>query len=299
MNKKKYLITGADGQLARAFIAALHQRHIPFEAKNHRQLDITDFSGLEDYLRARKPDVVLNCAAYNLVDHAEEEPEKAFQINSEAARNLAVLCKKYNIFLVHFSSDYVFDGCKGEPYTEKDAPNPVSNYGFSKLEGERAVCGQAGRFLVFRLSWLFGDGENNFFAKLEKWARGEASIKIVQDEVSSPTYACDAADVVLKAVEAGLEGLYHLSNDGYCSRYELAKYYFQKTGNKVAAVPVPSETIPVKAKRPGFSPMSHQLICEKLGIAMPSWQDAVDRFLDQENISLRKKRGTDDCAHKK
>ena len=278
MNKKKYLITGADGQLARAFIAALHQRHIPFEAKNHHQLDITDFSGLEDYLRARKPDVVLNCAAYNLVDHAEEEPEKAFRINSEAARNLAVLCKKYNIFLAHFSSDYIFDGKKGEPYTEEDAPHPLSVYGESKLKGEEAVREQSKDFLIFRLSWVFGEGQNNFLYKLTRWAEGKKSIQVVDDEISAPAFTEDVVKVVLLALERGLKGTYHLANSGHCSRYELAKYYFDRIGVSRKIIPVSSVTFQTKAKRPVFSPMSPAKICRRLNISIPTWQDAVERF---------------------
>lgn len=285
VKNKKFLITGANGQLAKEFISFLKQKGANYVALTKDQLDITDFESSKKVISEEKPDILLNCAAYNLVDQAEDEPEKAFKINSEAVSNLAAICKRHNIFLVHFSSDYVFDGKKSEPYTEEDTVNPLNVYGKSKLEGEEGIRKELEDFLIFRLSWVFGHGRQNFLYKLSQWAQNKKSLEIVDNEISIPTYTRDIVKVVLSVLKKGLKGTYHLTNGGKCSRYEWAKYYFKKKGINIEICPVASGHFPVKAERPLYACMSHGHICNELDISIPTWQEAVDCCLEKECLN--------------
>ena len=181
---KKILIAGAGGQLGREFTDYLSGRGVDFIAPAEQDFDVTDFDSIGAAVRRIKPGIIINCAAYNQVDAAEDEPDTAFKVNAGAVRNLAALCRQENIFLVHYSSDYVFDGSKGSPYTEEDAPNL---YGKSKLEGERAVQETLRDYLIFRTSWVFGKGKQNFLYKLSSWAKEKKELRIAEDEVSCPT----------------------------------------------------------------------------------------------------------------
>jgi len=283
---KKFFITGANGQLAIEFISSMAQRNLSYAAFSKDQLDITDFEETEKIISKERPDILLNCAAYNLVDQAEDEPEIAFKINSEAVHNLASVCKKNDIFFVHFSSDYVFDGQKGNFYAEEDEPNPLNVYGQSKLEGEESIRKELKNFLIFRLSWVFGHGQQNFLYKLSKWVQNKKSLDIVDDDISVPTYTHDVVKVVLLALERGLRGTYHLTNSGKCSRYELAKHYVEKKGINIEVCPVASGFFPMKAKRPSYTCMSNERICNDLNISIPTWQDAADRFIGKKRLEV-------------
>ena len=204
----KYLIAGRSGQLARAFISRLTERGIEFLAPDESDLDITSGEAIEQACRSFKPDVILNCAAYNLVDRAEQDSATAFKINADGPGLLARAADRHKARIVHFGSDYVFDGDKKDGlYNEDDPTNPLGIYGQSKLDGEKRVADETGDYLVLRLSWVFGEGEQNFIHKLQGWAAQNEYLSIVCDEFSVPTYTGTVADVTLKALEAGLRGL--------------------------------------------------------------------------------------------
>lgn len=274
------MITGCNGQLAKEFKFLFTKDGVNYVAPGKDQLDILNRAQVEKFLVDEKPDIVLNCAAYNLVDKAEDEKDLAFRINAEAVGNLAALCKKYNIFLVHYSSDYVFDGAKKGLYTEEDAANPLNAYGMSKLQGEQSVQKQLTNYLILRLSWLFGKGKQNFLYKFYQWTREKEVIEISADEVSVPTYTEDVVDITLLALENGLTGLYHLTNSGYASRYELAKYFIEKMNLNNLLIPVPMSTFNAKAKRPCFSVMSNAKISKTLDVSIPRWEYGVDRIIE-------------------
>lgn len=284
---KKFLITGSSGQLAVEFKLFFDDNNIAYSAPEEKDLDITNAAQLEAVIAGEKPDVILNCAAYNQVDKVEEEPEAAFKINADAVENLALLCKKYNIFLVHFSSDYVFDGTKQGFYIESDKTNPINKYGQSKLKGEEAVIKHLDKYLILRLSWVIGRGKQNFLFKVHSWAKEKEVLQISADEVSVPTYTEDIVDVGIMAIERRLIGLYHLTNNGYCSRYELAKYFITKMGLSNLIMPVPMSTFEVKAPRPKFSAMSGGKISRQLGVSIPKWEYGVDRFVKIFKDSLK------------
>ncbi|MFA5271084.1 MAG: dTDP-4-dehydrorhamnose reductase [Candidatus Omnitrophota bacterium] len=276
---KKFLIIGSSGQLATEFITYFSENDIEYSAPQEKDLDISDAAKLEAVILQEKPDVILNCAAYNQVDKAEEEQSIAFKINSQAVENLALLCKKQNVFLVHYSSDYVFDGKKGNLYIESDAVNPLNVYGKSKFKGEEAILKHLDKYLIFRLSWVIGCGSQNFLFKLQTWAKEKEVLHISADEVSVPTYTEDVVDVTLMSIEKQLSGLYHLTNSGYSSRYELAKYFIVKMGLGNIVIPVPMSTFVTKAPRPAFSAMSNAKISKQLGVTIPKWEYGVDRLI--------------------
>ncbi|MCK5450436.1 MAG: dTDP-4-dehydrorhamnose reductase, partial [Candidatus Omnitrophica bacterium] len=258
---KKFFIIGAQGQLGKEFIDVLLNKGVVYEAPNEADCDITNARVLQTLIEKSSPDFVINCGAYNDVDQAETQKETAFAVNYEAVSNLADICSKNKIKLVHFSSDYVFDGKKDGLYEEEDEVNPLNVYGKSKLRGEQVVLKLNDLSLVFRLSWVIGKGQQNFLFKLDQWAQKNPVLKIAADEVSVPTFTETVVDVALKALSNELSGLYHLTNSGYASRYELAKYYIQKMKRENFVIPVPGSNFTTIAERPGFSAMSNKKIC--------------------------------------
>ena len=279
---KKYLVTGSNGQLARAFIRRLTERSMDFLAPAESALDITEPGSVGRICREYRPDVILNCAAYNLVDRAEDEPEVAMRVNATGPQVLARAAADHGARLVHFGSDYVFDGQKQNGlYTEADATNPLNEYGRSKLRGEELVEEETEDFLVLRLSWVYGEGTQNFIHKLLSWASTKEHLSIVCDEFSVPTYTYTVADVTLNALESGLEsGFYHLTNSGYCSRFEWARQVLRLSGINKFIRPVSMTSFRLPATRPGFSAMSNKRISEALGIDIPNWEDALRSFME-------------------
>lgn len=279
------LITGANGQLATEFIRRLGKSTAGrLIALTRAQLDIADAKMVSDALSRFRPGVVLNCAAYNLVDDAEKDFDTALRINAVGVRNLAAACRKVNALIVHYSTDYVFDGTKEELYTEEDAPHPINKYGETKLAGERVLADETDNFLLFRVSWVFGQGRQNFLYKISEWAKQNKVLRIASDQVSIPTSAEDIATTTLAALENGMRGTYHLTNGGYASRYEVARYYGEKCGLSNLILPVPSDFFPAAARRPYFSAMSNMKISNVLAIRIPHWRDAVDRFVRRMEV---------------
>jgi dTDP-4-dehydrorhamnose reductase len=277
--ENKILIFGAGGQLGRAFVKLLQAQGYAYLAYDKEGCDITDHDKVKEIVKETKPVIIINCAAYNDVDGAEEASDLAYAVNTHAVTNLAKVCQKNNIFLVHFSTDFVFDGEKNDFYTERDTPNPLSVYGRSKWEGEEAVKKNLAEYLLFRVSWVFGDGPQSMLRKIEAWAKSGRIIRVTADRVSVPTYAEDIAAITLKAFKAGLKGLYHLTNTGYASRYELAKFYIEKVELDNVVLPVPATYFKDKASRPYFSCMSHERLRKDLDTLIPSWEDAVVRYV--------------------
>ena len=273
----KFLITGANGQLAREFSRALDTHSTV--GMDRERLDISDFHSVSGAVSSYSPDIVLNCAAYNLVDTAEDDFDTAFRVNALGTKNLAAACEKHNALMVHFSTDYVFDGEKNDFYTEEDKPNPINRYGESKLSGERFLAEETEDFLIFRVSWVFGEGGRNFLGKLSGWAEKNKVLRIVCDQISVPTYTEDIVKAVLLAVKDGLRGVYHLTNNGYSSRYEVSRYYLEKMGSNNLILPVSSGYFQEQAGRPYFSAMSNAKISRALSLSMPHWKDAINRFI--------------------
>ena len=276
----KYLITGKNGQLAGEFIRQFDKQSLDYWAPDESQLDITSAKAVSETVQRYKPGVIINCAAYNLVDKAEQERDLAFRVNASGPQNLARAAAGGKAFLVHFGSDYVFDGLKENGlYTEDDAPHPLNEYGKSKLAGEQHVLDESERCLVLRLSWVFGKGKQNFIHKLTEWAKNTEFLRIACDEFSAPTSTNTVVDVTLKALEQGVRGRYHLTNSGFCSRYEWAKLILKDLTIKKFIRPVSLDSFNLPAKRPKFSAMSNDNLAASLNIKIPTWEEAVNSFL--------------------
>jgi len=276
----RYLISGKNGQLARAFIKAFERNSIDFIAPDEAKLDITREAVVAEAVASYKPDVVINCAAYNLVDQAEEEHEKALAVNALGAKHLAQAAARHKAILVHFGSDYVFDGMKESGlYTEEDQVNPLNAYGRSKLFGEEMVRNACDNVLIFRQSWVYGDGKQNFIYKLAEWASKNEYLKIACDEFSVPTYTNTIVDITLPSLDAGMRGLFHLTNSGFCSRYEWATVIAKSLGLKKFIRPVSMDHFHLPARRPKFSSMSNTRLSCELDVSIPSWEASVESFL--------------------
>ena len=276
----KYLITGKNGQLARAFIREFESRSIGFSAPDESHLDITNDKAVEEALKSYKPDIIINCAAYNFVDKAEQDSAKAFAVNALGPKYLAQAAAARKALLVHFGSDYVFEGTKENGlYTEVDEANPLNEYGKGKLAGENFVREAGADFLLFRLSWVYGEGKQNFISKLSEWAKSSEYLKIACDEFSVPTSVETVVEVTLRSIAAGLRGLYHATNTGYCSRYEWAAFIMKQLGIKKFMRPVSMDIFNLPARRPKFSAMSNAKLSDVLNIRIPAWEEAVASFL--------------------
>ena len=277
----RVLVTGASGQLAGAFVNRFRGTGTDFLAPPEAQLDITNPAAVEAAVAAFRPDVILNCAAYNNVDAAEQDPAPAFAVNRDAVRILASAACRHGARLVHYSSDYVFDGTAGAPYREEDSTAPINVYGQSKLEGEQEALTAGAGNLLLRVSWVFGDGTQNFFFKLREWIRTRQTLRIVWDQISVPTYTEDIVTCTLKALDQGLEGRWHLTNSGYASRYETARHFLKCIRKDCFVIPVSSDAFPSPARRPFCSAMSNRSLTSALHAEIPAWEDAVDRYSHQ------------------
>lgn len=281
----KYLLAGRHGQLARAFIKRFEKQSIDYNAPDESLFDITDQKTVVDAVAAHKPDVIINCAAYNHVDEAEQARDAAFLVNATGPQNLARVAAGQKAILVHFGSDYVFDGLKESGlYTEDDPVSPLNEYGKSKLAGEQHVLKELDRCLILRLSWVFGEGKQNFIYKLIEWTKKKEYLQISCDEFSVPTYTDTVVDMTLKALDQGLTGRYHLTNSGFCSRYEWAKFVLGQLGIDKFIRPVTMEAFNLPAKRPKFSAMSNSTLAAILKVSVPSWEESVASFLRESKF---------------
>ena len=280
----RVLITGAGGQLGREFQKRLASGRYELFAPPEDLLDITDSRAVKEAFAGSCPDVVINCAAYNDVDGAEGNYEMAYKVNALGPKILAAACRVQKALFVHYSSDYVFDGRKEGLYTEDDIPCPLNRYGESKRASEIFVAEEAGQYLIFRTSWLYGDGAQNFLHKLVEWAGKQKVLKVVADQVSVPTSAADVVDATIEACEKGIRGLYHLTNSGYATRYEVARYFLERLGAKALILPVSTSLFPSPARRPYFSAMSGSRLALAVGHEMPHWKDAMNRYVDSSIV---------------
>lgn len=274
----KILIAGGSGQLAKEFISELEKRNIKFLAPNKKEFDVTNKKNIEAVVSAYKPDIILNCSAYTDVENSSVNKNLSYLINRDAVAYLTEQAKIINAKFIHFSTDYVFDGKKQSPYIETDITNPLNDYGKSKLEGEREAL-KYSNSLVLRLSWLIGNGKQNFLYKLLGWTQKFKTINVSCDEISVPTFAFDVVKYVLLAVDKNLTGLYHLPNSGSASRYELALEFIKNMKIPVEIKPVPMSTFPTKAVRPLYSVMSNKKISEQLNVNIPDWKISLKHFV--------------------
>lgn len=277
----RILVTGSKGQLAQEAIAQAEALGNTVIALSRADLDISDFSSVSSAISKADPEAIINCAAFNNVDGAETDWEAAFLANGIGVKNMAIASEKAGAVLVHFSSDYVFNGRSDRPYTVSDMPDPISSYGQSKLLGEENLAAHASRYFLIRTSWVFGHGANSFPLKVLQWASSKKELRIVDDQIASPTYAADLAGATLKLIDTGSFGLYHVTNKGQCSRYGWAAHILEHTGWQGSLAPAKSIEFNLPAERPAFSVLDGFPLASTIGEEMPHWKDATDRFLKE------------------
>jgi dTDP-4-dehydrorhamnose reductase len=275
---KKTLLIGADGMLGTDLSKTLPG---DFQCiKSYLDgLDITDGEATLRAIRATNPHVVINAAGFTAVDLCEKEKEEAFAVNSEGAQHVAAACKEVGAKCVYISSDYVFDGKKGKPYTEEDPTNPLSTYGRSKLQGENRVRESCPDSLIVRSSWLFGVHGSNFVKTVLKLSEERGELEMVDDQRGSPTYTEDLSKAIASLVLEDSRGIFHAANRGACTWFEFAQKILELAGSSLKLIPVST----ARSGRPAARPPNSVLNCEKLekatGMMMPRWEDALARFL--------------------
>ncbi len=284
----KILITGSNGMLGTDLVdllkngkASLGSNPEVIEAP-HEVLDITREDDVTAFISTHTPDVIVNCSAFTNVDKCETEREAAFNVNALGPRYIANAAEKCGARLIQISTDFVFDGNSNRAYTEEDRTNPLSEYGRTKLEGEKNIQSHCSSYLIVRTSWLFGHNGINFAAKMLELAGQHKELSIVTDESGSPTYTPDLAEALWKLIEQECEGVINVSNDGSCSRYEWAEYIFETMGCKIKLNPMKSS----EYKRAAKVPLNSTLNCQKFttitGIKMRPWEEAVESYLKEQ-----------------
>ena len=279
----KILLLGANGQLGTDLNRAFHDNRYEVEALTRRDLDVRAQDKVLAKITGSKSDVVVNTTAFHNVEECEKQPAAAFEVNAIAAQTLAQACDRAGCSLVHFSTDFVFDGRKGAPYGEEDLPHPQSVYATSKLAGEMLIAAVFERYYVIRTCGLYGlagskDRGGNFVEKMLKKAAAGEPIRVVKDQVLTPTYTRDLAGAVVSLIRSGRYGLYHATNEGECSWFDFARTIFEleKVSAQLSSVSTMEFSSPVK--RPSYSVLSKQKLAG-IGHRMPSWQDGLARYL--------------------
>ena len=283
-NNIEILITGSKGQLGSELRAnTVKYKNFNFYFTDKTNLDITDYRSVVNFVKKRKFNVIINCAAYTKVEQAELEPCLAKHLNFTAVSNLAKVAKKNNIKLIHISTDYVFDGCNKKPYSENDLPNPQNIYGKTKYEGEIAIQKiNPPKSIILRTSWLYSKKGDNFLKKILDLSNTSKDIKVVSDQFGSPTSTKDLAEAILEIIpkinNKNVE-IYHYANEGYCSWFDFASAIFEIKQLKVNLTEVKSSQLKSKVVRPMYSILNKNKIKEAYNLKIPFWKDSLSLAL--------------------
>ena len=278
----KVLVTGVKGQLGYDVVNELKKRGHEAVGVDVEEMDITDGQACRRVITEAGPDAVIHCAAYTAVDAAEDDVERCRRINGEGTRNVAAACRDAGVKMMYISTDYVFDGEGTRPWEPDDERNPLNVYGLTKCEGELAVEELLDQYFTVRIAWVFGVAGKNFIKTMLRLGKERGAVSVVDDQVGSPTYTYDLARLLVDMIQTDKYGRYHATNEGLCSWYEFAKEIFHQAGmDDVKVTPVSSDQFPAKAKRPANSRMSKAKLTENGFELMPTWQDALSRFLKE------------------
>ncbi len=278
----KVVVTGVKGQLGYDVMRELTKRGHEAVGVDIEEMDITDAAAVKRVLTDCAPDAVVHCSAYTAVDRAEDEPELCRRVNADGTKNIAEVCAELDCKLIYLSTDYIFSGEGERPWEPDDEPAPLNVYGQTKYEGEKEIKSRCKKYFIVRISWVFGINGNNFIKTMLRLGRENGAVKVVDDQIGSPTYTCDLAVLLVDMAESDRYGQYHATNEGICSWYEFAKEIFRAAGmGDVTVTPVSSDEFPAKAKRPSNSRMSKEDLIKNGFNKLPTWQDAVERYLKE------------------
>jgi len=275
----KITILGGKGMLGSDLVSACRQQGLNTIVFDLPEFDITNSNHLQQAVSNAQ--IIVNCAAYTDVNGAENESELAYKVNAEAVGRLGALAQKTNRWLLHISTDFVFDGKLNKPYVETDSPNPINEYGRSKLAGEQLLVESGCRHCIMRIQWTYGLHGNNFVAKLIQHAKTNKTLKVVDDQIGSPTATTEVAKVICKLLQRKPQGLFHFASSGYVSRYEMAKFIFDKLSMDISLSPCKSGDYLTVAKRPLNSRFDCGKIKALLNEPIKPWQVPLEHFLRQ------------------
>ena len=276
----KVLLFGASGQVGREFVQGWQRRPgtIQLTAPRRSEVDLSQPDQIRNLIFALQPHAVINAAAYTAVDQAESNPDPALMINAGAPAAIAESCRQIDARLIHFSTDYVFDGAKGAPYVESDTPNPLNVYGRTKLKGDHGVIASGARHTILRVGWIYSPIRKNFFLNILRRARAGTALRIVNDQIGVPTSADAIAAITAQLLERpDLEGLFHYAPAGRCSWFDFAQQIVTAAEVPAQITPIPTSDYPTPAKRPAYSVMSSAKLRGVLPIADETWEEQLER----------------------
>lgn len=274
----KVLVTGAGGQLGCDVCRVLKERGVEYRGLSSKELDITDENAVKQRLSDDRPDAVIHCAAWTAVDKAETYEAQAVRVNAEGTRYIARMCRELGAKMVYISTDYVFPGSGDRPYEVGDSTGPLNVYGRSKLLGEEAVRELLKRCFIVRTSWVFGTNGNNFVKTMLRLSESRHEVGVVCDQIGSPTYTADLAPLLCDMIKTEKYGVYHATNEGFCSWAEFAQEIFRVANKTVTVHPLPSDQYPAAAVRPLNSRLSKNALYQASFSPLPTWQSALERF---------------------
>jgi dTDP-4-dehydrorhamnose reductase len=277
------LITGSKGQLGNELQkAAKRFPNFHYIFTDVDELDICNKSALENFVKENRIEIIVNCAAYTAVDKAEEEVEKCFAINAQAVKNIGEIAETYQLKVIHISTDYVFDGKSYKPYTEEMEVSPDTVYGKSKLQGEEFLQSVCSQYIVIRTSWLYSSYGNNFVKTMLRLGKERNSVKVIFDQIGTPTYAADLAEIILKILSQNkfISGIYHFSNEGVCSWYDFATAIFKIARVNCQALPIETKDYPAKAPRPYYSVLNKGKIKGTFGWSIAHWEESLEKCIE-------------------
>lgn len=286
----KVLVTGAGGQLGHDVCCELGKRGITYLGTTSLQMNITDASAVQTVCETFCPDAIIHCAAWTAVDLAETKADDAFFVNQTGTQNLAIAAKNFGSKLIYVSTDYVFSGQEDGIYEISSQPDPINVYGKSKLAGEQVVQKILENYFIVRISWAFGINGNNFVKSMIRLSETRKELSVVSDQIGSPTYTKDLAPLLCDMIQTEAYGVYHATNEGYCSWYEFAKEIFAQVKREMVVYPISSEEYPTAAQRPKNSRLSKQSLISNGFSKLPNWKDALSRFIEEYQNNMEPNR---------